>query len=262
MLRANTSAHAAGSILIDDNNRNRMWTEYVRFSNPKTTMSAVIPHCNYDEEVYRILTFDVRQLLLPLSTPIDLEYNTHFQAAAMAHSNSPQPESFELDKMGMFFESLKARLPAVPSRELSLLIQAVSSRILRDIVMEHGDSYNCWLIATTFVDELILWLSHAGGFLERTPLPPPKSLIGLGIHNQNQMNGITGGPSGDGSVSSRYSSSGPDISMTNAPAQGPIDPARSSVASSSRQGKCHLLCIHRSDDDSTIKSRHSYDGCI
>jgi regulatory factor X len=225
MLRANQAAHAAGSVLIVDDNRNRMWAEYVRFSNPKQTMSAVVPDCGYDREVYDMLTYDIRHLLLPLHVPPELEHATHFHVAALAQSAGPQPESFELDKMGLFFESLRHRLPSVPDRELTLLVQAVTSRILRDIVMEHGESYNCWLIATTFVDELILWLSHAGGFLERAPMLSPRVAKAVRERSAVQAGGHGGaesvrrGMASEG-VSSRFSSSGPDgssnVSMVNA----------------------------------------------
>jgi regulatory factor X len=211
MLRTNQAAHAAGSVLVMDDNRNRMWAEYVRFSNPKQTMSAVVPDCGFDEEVYRMLTYDLRHLLLPLSTPPELEFNTHFQVAAMAQSAVPQPESFELDKMGLFFESLQSRLP-IPSRELTLLVQAVTSRVMRDIVMEHGESYNCWLIAMTFIDELILWLGHAGGFLERKALAAPRLRMQAQQARDKELAGVSGrnGRSDLSGGESRYTSSGPE----------------------------------------------------
>jgi regulatory factor X len=173
MLRANQAAHAASMALTDDENRGRMWAEYARCVQPKSLMNAFLPDCGYDEEVYRLLTFDVRSLLLPLPGLPDVEAGTHYEAAAHAQRAMAQPPAFEIDRIGHFLEGLRARFPTVGSRDLLGFVHGVTGYVLRDVTMERGASYNGWLIAKCFVDELALWLAHAGGFLARVPPPPP-----------------------------------------------------------------------------------------
>jgi regulatory factor X, other len=174
MLRANQAAHAASMVLTDDALRASMWAEYARFVQPKSLMNAFLPDCGYDEEVYRLLTFDVRSLLLPLpaAAVADAERGTHYEDAAAQQRGMAQPAAFELDRIGHFLETLRARFAAVPSRDLLGFVHGVTGHILRDVTMERGQSYNGWLITKCFVDELALWLAHAGGFLARTgPVP-------------------------------------------------------------------------------------------
>jgi regulatory factor X 1/2/3 len=201
MIRTNQTAHAAGVALVEDVNRQRMWAEYVELVQPKCMMNAFLPDCGYDEEVYKLLTQDIRRLLLPLATNPTLELNTHYQLAAEIQNSQPQPESFELDKIGDFLESLKARFPTVQSRDLLHYIQGVTSYILRDITMENGQSYTCWLLTKCFVDELALWLVHAGGFLEHNPLSP--------LRCNAQANGSTGIPNSTSSMSGNMGSASP-----------------------------------------------------
>jgi regulatory factor X len=209
LVRANQTAHAAGAVLIDDNNRLRMWSEFIHTTNPKSMMSAFIPDCGYDEDVYKLLTFDIRNLLLPLNTNPMLENDTHYQDAAAYQNSQPQPLSFELDRMGDFVESLKARYPTVPSKDLLHLIQSVTSYILRDIVMENGQSYNCWLVVKCFVDELALWLVHAGGFLDHSPLPPNTRLGAVPNGVGKVANGVNGNSYGPDSTGPRQGSNSP-----------------------------------------------------
>jgi regulatory factor X, other len=198
MIRTNQTAHAAGVALVEDANRQRMWAEYVELVQPKCMMNAFLPDCGYDEEVYKLLTQDMRRLLLPLATDPSLELNTHYQLAAEIQNSQPQPESFELDKIGDFLESLKARFPTVPSRDLLHYIQGVTSYILRDITMENGQSYTGWLLTKCFVDELALWLVHAGGFLDHNPLSP--------LQANTPANGATGIRNGANSMSNNVDS--------------------------------------------------------
>jgi regulatory factor X len=213
MLRVNQAAHAAGVVLIDQGNRDRMWTEMVKFVQPKCMMNAFIPDCGYDEEVYKLLTNDVRQLLLPLTTDPSLESNTHYEIAAYTQNALPQPTEFELDKLCRFLEGMKTRFPTVSSQNLIHYVQGITSGILRDIVMQAGASYNPWLITKCYVDELALWLAHVGGFLEReSPYEIARAEIIANGSSGFTSNGINGGNNGDGSGNnSRYSSTPSDI---------------------------------------------------
>jgi regulatory factor X len=180
MLRANQAAHAASMVLNNDELRGNMWTEYVRFVQPKELMNAFLPDCGYDEEVYKLLTHDVRRMLLPLpATDRFVEAGTHYEGAARTQSAMAQPHEFELDRIGNFLEALRARFPTVRSRDLLGFVHGVTGHILRDVTMERGESYNGWLITKCFVDEMALWLAHAGGFLARTPPPADGAQIGF-----------------------------------------------------------------------------------
>lgn len=209
MLRVNQAAHAAGVVLIDQGNRDRMWTEMVKFVQPKCMMNAFIPDCGYDEEVYKILTIDVRQLLLPLATHPGLENGTHYEIAAYTQNGHSAPtESFQLDKLCVFLEGLRSRFPTVSSHNLIHYVQGITSGILRDIVMQAGVSYNPWLITKCYIDELALWLAHVGGFLERKS--PYEALRAEQKANGNSdftASGINGANNDEGSGhNSRYSS--------------------------------------------------------
>jgi regulatory factor X len=208
MLRANQSAHAAGLVLIDQDNRNRMWTEYAKFVQPKCMMNALIPDCGYDRDVYHLLTYESRYLLLPLTTDPSVEVSTHYEAAANAQREEPQPSNFELDRVGHLVETLHRRYPGLDHSRLLSLILNVTGAVLRDITMENGTSYNCWLVFKCFVDELALWLAHAGGFLDRARIAAPHAKASPGNGTAPFTNGVIAA-SNASSVSdghSRYSS--------------------------------------------------------
>ena len=212
MLRANQAAHAASMVLTDDQHRCRMWAEYARFVQPKSLMNAFLPDCGYDEEVYRLLTFDVRSLLLPLPASDGVEAGTHYEAAALAQRGMAQPPAFELDRIGHFLEALRGRFPTVASRDLLGFVHGVTGHVLRDVTMERGQSYNGWLITKCFVDELALWLAHAGGFLARAgPVPnggqtSASGFEGGGVDMGAMMLRAANGIHGGGSEGSRRGS--------------------------------------------------------
>jgi regulatory factor X, other len=254
MLRANQSAHAAGAILIDEETRNRMWTEWVRFVNPKCMMTAIIPDCGYDRDVYNLLTHDVRALLLPLSTDPNLERGTHYEISAVTMNSRPQPAAFELDRMGNFLEGMKSRYAKVPSRDLLHYIHGVTGHALRDITMENGSSYNCWLITKCFVDELTLWLVHAGGFLERRVPAVPSSDQAVNNGSAGFLNETNGGSNGgEGSGShSRYSSLGSEFE----PSAGNTSDFQSNSMRAAQNLQAHSKSSTRSEISVYIYSRH------
>jgi hypothetical protein len=239
MLRANQAAHAASMVLIEDEHRNRMWQEYVKFVQPKKMMNAFLPDCGYDEEVYKLLTFDARSLLLPLQIAPSVEMGTHYESAAMAQHSMAQPPTFELDRIGHFLESLKPKFPTVSTRDLLNYIQGVTSYILRDITMERGQSYNGWLITKCFIDELALWLAHAGGFLARYPPPPPPPQQQQPRGPDSSLQFGDDGPAADAMLHAPI-----DLSAAAAPAPSASNGVRGgsdSAASSSRGSAAPLL---------------------
>lgn len=91
LIRVNAAAHAAANLLTIDQNREQMWREWVMMVNPKRIMEAELPDCGY-EEVYKIITSDIRSLLEPLMAPPLPDHDfTPFDAQMFAHG---QPNNF------------------------------------------------------------------------------------------------------------------------------------------------------------------------
>ncbi|CAD0041225.1 unnamed protein product [Aureobasidium pullulans] len=187
LIRVNAAAHAAANLLTVDQNREQMWREWVTMVNPKRVMEAELPACGY-EEVYKIMTCDIRGLLEPLSSP-PFPDNPLFahdnQAYGYAQANfptfqQPPPQSTDqsgqvstenvLDRWSVFLTSLPSRFPEANTRLLLHCISAVGTAALRDITIMGGASYQTWWVMKIFVDEMALWLAAMGGFLEHNPV--------------------------------------------------------------------------------------------
>lgn len=215
MLRVNSAAHAAVALLMVDGHRDQMWSDWVAFVNPKRIMESELPNCGY-EEVYKILTQDVRTLLLPLNTPIWLENQSHYQEAAMVYSGSGSTGQMTnetvIDRIANFLANLPARFPQASTRTLLHCINALGTAALREITVEQGMSYNPWWITKVFIDEMSLWLASLGGFLDhKAPERPEQSFQVASAEEsfeQSLESGINGGA---GSRNSRYSSIGADF---------------------------------------------------
>ena len=184
LIRVNQSAHAAANLLTIDQNREQMWREWVTMVNPKRVMEAELPDCGYDE-VYRILTTEMRSLLEPLQAPAyqddpygfnsyNFEENGSFaqflQAQTGGSRNGASAVSTEnvLDRWSAFISSLPGRFPNCPTRTMLHCISAIGTAALRDITIMNGSSYGHWWVLKIFVDEMSLWMAEMGGFLEPT----------------------------------------------------------------------------------------------
>lgn len=186
LIRVNQSAHAAANLLTIDQNREQMWREWVTMVNPKRVMEAELPDCGYDE-VYKILTAEMRGLLEPLQTPAfqddpygfaayNFEENGGFaqflQAQTVQPSSRSGPSAVStenvLDRWYGFISSLSGRFPHAPARTLLHCISAIGTAALRDITIMNGLSYGHWWVLKIFVDEMALWMAEMGGFLEPT----------------------------------------------------------------------------------------------
>lgn len=182
LIRVNQSAHAAANLLTIDQNREQMWREWVSMVNPKRVMEAELPDCGY-EEVYGILTTEMRSLLEPLQAPPYHEEGYGYQQAyidngGFANFLQNQATSFNqhgesnvstdtvLDRWSAFISSLPTRFPHAPARTLLHCISAVGTAALRDITIMNGLSYGHWWVLKIFVDEMSLWMAEMGGFLE------------------------------------------------------------------------------------------------
>lgn len=230
LIRVNQSAHAAANLLTIDQNREQMWREWVSMVNPKRVMEAELPDCGYDE-VYKILTSEMRGLLEPLQAPPYHEdpygfgaYNfeesngngfaqfLQSQTGAPGSRNGQQSQvSTEtiLDRWSGFITSLPSRFPHAPARTLLHCISAVGTAALRDITIMNGLSYGHWWVLKIFVDEMSLWLAEMGGFLEGGQTAPV--LNGGPMYQSPVMeNGAHRSHSG-----SRMSSMGADVHIMN-----------------------------------------------
>lgn len=182
LIRVNQSAHAAANLLTIDQNREQMWYEWLTKVNPKRVMEAELPDCGY-EEVYGILTTEMRGLLEPLQAPAynddpygfqayNFEENgsfaTYLQTQVSRPGSGPSNVSTEtiLDRWSSFISSLPGRFPKAEARTLLHCISGVGTAALRDITIMNGQSYGHWWVLKIFVDEMALWLAEMGGFLE------------------------------------------------------------------------------------------------
>ena len=186
LIRVNQSAHAAANLLTIDQNREQMWREWVTMVNPKRVMETELPDCGYDE-VYKILTTEMRNLLEPLQAPsynddpygfaaYNFEENGSFaqylqsQTMQPGSRSGPSAVSTEnvLDRWSSFISSIPARFQNAPTRTLLHCISAIGTAALRDITIMNGLSYGHWWVLKIFVDEMALWMAEMGGFLEPT----------------------------------------------------------------------------------------------
>ncbi|KAK3676464.1 hypothetical protein LTR78_003740 [Recurvomyces mirabilis] len=183
LIRVNQSAHAAANLLTIDQNREQMWVEWVKTVNPKRVMEAELPDCGY-EEVYKIMTSEMRSLLEPLQapafqddpygfTPYNFEDNGSFaqflqnQTGSRDGASGVSTENV-LDRWSTFISSIPGRFPQASARTILHCISAMGTAALRDITIMNGQSYGHWWVLKIFVDEMALWLAEMGGFLEPT----------------------------------------------------------------------------------------------
>ncbi|PNS15356.1 Protein sak1 [Sphaceloma murrayae] len=183
LIRVNAAAHAAANLLTVDQNREQMWREWVTMVNPKRVMEGELPDCGYDE-VYKILTCDIRSLLEPLQAPPfpdnpmfsfdNQAYSINqgsFGPTSVASATNEQGDSIStenvLDRWAAFLGTLPTRFPQADTRTLLHCISSVGTAALRDITIMGGASYQTWWVMKIFVDEMSLWLAAMGGFLER-----------------------------------------------------------------------------------------------
>lgn len=224
LIRVNQSAHAAANLLTIDQNREQMWQEWVTMVNPKRVMEAELPDCGYDE-VYKIMTTEMRSLLEPLQAPAyqdDTSYY-NFEAdnggfAQFLQNQTTHPRNATsaistenvLDRWQAFLASVPGRFPQAPARTILHCISAVGTAALRDITILSGLSYGHWWVLKIFVDEMALWMAEMGGFLEPTMTSAP-------IVNGNNMYQSPALENGNGRShsGSRMSSMGPNGASNN-----------------------------------------------
>lgn len=230
LIRVNQAAHAAANLLTIEQNRVQMWREWVAMVNPKRVVEAEVPPVEgAQEEVYSILTGEMRRLLepLPATGPWGAEDVYGFTAydppptgsvageggfaeflQAQTHTTPPTGSGSGggggssttenvLDRWAHFLYTLPSRFPRATARQLLQGLSGVGTAALRDVTILNGLSYGHWWVLKIFVDEMGLWLGEMGGFLE-----PEGCSEGVGDgmmfvrpQNQHQHQQIYGGGS-------------------------------------------------------------------
>lgn len=197
LIRVNQSAHAAANLLTIDQNREQMWHEWATMVNPKRVMEAELPDCGY-EEVHRIMTTEMRNLLEPLQAPALPDDNSLYsfdndpnvfgsflpgQSAQTRTGPSQVSTENVLDRWSTFLMSLPGRFPNASARTVLHCISAVGTAALRDITIMSGLSYGHWWVLKIFVDEMALWMAEMGGFLEPSGAGAANAVLNNGSGN-------------------------------------------------------------------------------
>jgi regulatory factor X len=212
MLRVNSTAHAAAVMLTHDDNRDRMWADYQAYVNVKRVIENDLPQSCAHEEVFNILTSEIRGMLLPLKPEAWLPDGTFYQIATPDAHVDPMHETV-IDRIAAFLTRLPSRFPGCSARSILHTLNAISSGVVREITVENGPSFQGWWLTKVFIDEMAQWLASLGGFLSYCPatgcLTDSPQLIGDPINNSlNNALGNVGSGSND---NSRFSSIGTEL---------------------------------------------------
>ncbi|KAH7074511.1 RFX DNA-binding domain-containing protein [Paraphoma chrysanthemicola] len=202
MLRVNSTAHAAAVLLTADNHRAQMFADWVEYVNLKRIIANELPgSCNH-EEVYNIMTNEIRSMLGPLPQDIQLSSGAVYHAP---HPDPPaDPTESVIDRIAAFLTRLPSRFPDGSARTILHCVSALGSAALREITVENGLSFQGWWLTKVFVDEMAQWLASLGGFLGHVA-PDWKSPTLSPVLDGAMNAGIINGGSGS-NHDSRYSS--------------------------------------------------------
>jgi regulatory factor X len=169
MLRVNSTAHAAAVMLTVDENRDRMWADYEAYVNAKRIIENELPSVCDREEVFKILTTEIRGMLLPLKPETWLPNGTFYQINDPDPHVDPNQETV-IDRIAAFLTGLASRFPNTKARTLLHSLNAVGSAVVREITVENGPSFQGWWLLKVFIDEMAQWLASLGGFLSYCPM--------------------------------------------------------------------------------------------
>jgi regulatory factor X len=202
MLRVNSTAHAAAVMLTAEGHRIHMFADWLQHVNIKRIIANELPGSCAHEEVYNILTTEIRSMIGPLPQEIQLPSGAIHRAA---YPDPPaDPSESVIDRIAAFLIRLPSRFPGAHARTILHCINAVGSAVLREITVENGISFQGWWLTKVFVDEMAQWLASLGGFLGHaapgyySPMASP--VLGDPLHA-----GMNNGGSGSNN-DSRYSS--------------------------------------------------------
>jgi regulatory factor X len=213
MLRVNSAAHAAAVMLTAESHRTQMFADWLQHVNIKRIIANELPASCAHEEVYNILTTEIRLMLGPLPQEIQLPSGSIHRAA---YPDPPaDPSESVIDRIAAFLTRLPSRFPGAHARTIMHCISALGSAAIREITVENGISFQGWWLTKVFVDEMAQWLASIGGFLGHAP--PDWSSSNYSPVIGDSLNAtMTNGGSGSNNES-RYSSLeadfGPDQSF-------------------------------------------------
>ncbi|KAF1851252.1 uncharacterized protein K460DRAFT_373301 [Cucurbitaria berberidis CBS 394.84] len=213
MLRVNSTAHAAAVMLTAESHRTQMFADWLQHVNMKRIIANEVPGSCAHEEVYHILTTEIRSMLGPLPQEIQLPSGQIYRAA---HPDPPaDPSESVIDRIAAFLMRVPSRFPTAPARTILHCISGLGSAALREITVENGISFQGWWLTKVFVDEMAQWLASLGGFLGHAP-PNWNSPTYSPVMDDSMNAGMINGGSGSNNES-RYSSIdadfGPDQSF-------------------------------------------------
>ncbi|KAF2463744.1 uncharacterized protein BDR25DRAFT_272684 [Lindgomyces ingoldianus] len=208
MLRVNSTAHAAAVMLMGDHNRDQMWADWKSYVNLKRVIENELPHSCGHEEVYNILSTEIRAMLLPLRTDVFLPDGSFYQETS-TDGNDLTNETV-IDRIAAFLTKLPSRFPHVPARTLLYCVNALGSAALREITVENGLSFQGWWLTKVFIDEMGQWLASLGGFLDHSPPNWNALSYSPGLMGESMNAGIVNGGSASNN-DSRYSSMDADF---------------------------------------------------
>ncbi|KAJ4366788.1 hypothetical protein N0V83_007313 [Neocucurbitaria cava] len=213
MLRVNSTAHAAAVMLTAESHRTQMFADWLQHVNMKRIIANELPGSCAHEEVYHILSTEIRAMLGPLPQDIQLPSGSiHHEP----HPDPPaDPSESVIDRIAAFLIRVPSRFPNAHARTILHCISALGSAALREITVENGISFQGWWLTKVFVDEMAQWLASLGGFLGHVP-PNWNSPTYSPVLDDSMNAGMTNGGSGSNNES-RYSSIdadfGPDQSF-------------------------------------------------
>lgn len=171
LLRLNETAHAAARMLLDDQQRNMMWHDWVKTVQPKRVVESELPGCGHDE-VMTILTTEMRGLLEPLDERFSPELGTDFENTRQPRRIGERVPTSEdvVERWAKFVKSIPRRFSKPQTRTLIHLVNAVSTAALRDVTVAQAQSFGSWWVTKCWVDEMLLWMAEMGGFLDAGPV--------------------------------------------------------------------------------------------
>ncbi|KAF2679605.1 hypothetical protein K458DRAFT_346573, partial [Lentithecium fluviatile CBS 122367] len=214
MVRVNSTAHAAAVMLTVDDNRDRMWADYQAYVNVKRVIENELPQSCAHEEVFNILSSEIRGMFLPLKAETWLPDGTFYQVPTPDPYVDPMQETV-IDRIAAFLTRLPSRFPGASARTILHTLNAVSSGVVREITVENGPSFQGWWLTKVFIDEMAQWLASLGGFLSYNPatgrLTDSPRLMGDPMNNG--LGNVGSGSNNDSRFSSIGTEMGPDQSF-------------------------------------------------
>jgi regulatory factor X len=202
MLRVNSTAHAAAVLLTTDLHRQQMYVDWLEYVNLKRIIANELPGDCAHEDVYNILSTEIRAMLGPLPQELQLPSGIIFRSE---YPDPPaDPTESVIDRIAAFLTRLPSRFPSASARTVLHSVNALGAAALREITVENGVSFQGWWLTKVFVDEMVQWLASLGGFLGHTAPDWKSPTLSPGM--DSTMNaGMTNGGSGSNNES-RYSS--------------------------------------------------------